>query len=83
METVVKEKKVQKEEAKTLAEDTKFSLVDFLKEVRVEFNKISWPSKDQVTKEFISVLLLVTVLTGIIYVIDKLFEVISNYFMGK
>lgn len=83
MATVVEEKKAQQEEAKTKAEDSKFSLPQYLGEVRTEYNKITWPSKEQVSREFISVLILVSILTGIIYVLDKVFEVISNYFMGK
>ena len=83
MATIVEENKVQKEEAKTKAEDSKFSLPQYLGEVRTEYNKISWPSKEQVTREFVSVLILVSILTSIIYVLDKVFEVISNYFMGK
>ena len=84
MATVVEEKKAQQqEEAKTKAEGSKFSLPQYLGEVRTEYNKITWPSKEQVSREFVSVLIWVTILTGIIYVLDKVFEVISNYFMGK
>lgn len=83
MATIVEEKKVQQEEAKTKAEGSEFSLPQYLGEVRTEFNKISWPSKEQVTREFASVLILVSILTGIIFVLDKAFGVISNYFMGK
>lgn len=60
-----------------------FNLMQFLKEVKVEFLKISWPSKAQATTEFFTVLLLVSVITGIIYVIDKVFGIILNFFTGR
>jgi preprotein translocase subunit SecE len=82
MATVVEEKKVQADEANK-PQGEKVSPIKFLKEVKTEFFKISWPTKDQVSKEFISVIILVAILTGSIYVIDKIFEVIANYFMGK
>ena len=65
------------------AKTEKLNIAEFLKEVRTEFLKISWPSKDQVTREFISVLLLVAALTSIIYLIDKIFEFIVNFFRGR
>ncbi len=58
------------------------SIVQFLKEVRTEFLKISWPSREQVMREFISVVLLVFVLTGIIFLLDKVFEFVVNFFNG-
>ena len=55
---------------------------EFLKEVRSEFLKITWPSKDQTTREFISVLLLVALITGIIFVMDKVFKFVADFFRG-
>ena len=81
MATVVGEKEVIEEKAEVKAES--FNFPKFLQEVRVEFSKISWPSRDQVTKEFISVLLLVFVITGIIFLLDKTFEIIVNFFNGR
>ncbi len=83
MAIAVEEKKVQTSEASPKASTEVGSAVKFLGEVKTEFYKISWPTKDQVSKEFTSVLILVSLLTGVIYVIDKIFEVITNYFMGK
>lgn len=60
-----------------------FKLAEYLKEVREEFLKIVWPSKDQVTREFFAVILLVLVLTGIIFLIDKVFGAILNFFTGR
>ncbi len=59
------------------------SIVQFLKEVRTEFLKITWPSRDQVTREFFSVILLVFIITGIIFLLDKVFEFIVNFFNGR
>lgn len=67
----------QKEEAKRV------SIAQFLREVRTEFTKISWPSRDQAIREFFAVLVLVSVITGIIFLIDKVLGVITNIFMGR
>ncbi|MBI1858246.1 MAG: preprotein translocase subunit SecE [Candidatus Melainabacteria bacterium] len=64
-------------------EKTPFNLLEFVKEARTEFSKVTWPSKDQVVNEFISVLILVAVLTGIIFLIDKVFNVIVDFFTGR
>ncbi len=81
MATIVNEKEVIEEKASTTAEP--FNLMKFLQEVRGEFIKITWPSRDQVTREFFSVLLLVFVITGIIFLLDKIFEIIVNFFSGR
>ncbi len=81
MATIVNEKEVIEQKAE--AESKPFNTLEFLKEVRTEFSKITWPSRDQITKEFISVLLLVFVITGIIFLLDKIFEVIVNFFNGR
>ncbi|OGI20622.1 MAG: preprotein translocase subunit SecE [Candidatus Melainabacteria bacterium RIFCSPHIGHO2_02_FULL_34_12] len=60
-----------------------FNVLEFLKEVRGEFIKISWPSKEQTTREFFSVILLVAVITSIIFLLDKVFGFIANLFMGR
>ena len=84
MATVVDEKikePQQYEEAEVKAEP--FNLVQFIKEVRTEFLKITWPSREQVVREFFSVVLLVFLITGIIFLIDKVFEFIVNFFTGR
>jgi preprotein translocase SecE subunit len=52
----------QGEERKSLAEQIK-SVAQFLKEVVIEFRKISWPGRAQVLKETWSVLFLVAAIT--------------------
>ncbi|OGI08962.1 MAG: preprotein translocase subunit SecE [Candidatus Melainabacteria bacterium RIFCSPLOWO2_02_FULL_35_15] len=81
MSTIVNEKEIIEERASTTAEP--FNLMKFLREVRVEFVKITWPSREQVTREFFSVLLLVFVIAGIIFLLDKVFEFIVNFFNGR
>ena len=81
MTTIVNEKELIEEKAETSAEQ--FNLMKFLQEVRAEFLKIIWPSRDQVTREFFSVILLVFVITGIIFLLDKVFEFIVNFFNGR
>ncbi len=81
MATIVNEKEVIEQKAE--AESKPFNALEFLKEVRTEFSKITWPSREQVTREFISVLLLVFVITGIIFLLDKIFEFIVNFFNGR
>ena len=59
------------------------SIKQFLSEVRAEFLKISWPSRDQTTREFIAVILLVFIITGIIFLIDKMLGFVLALFTGK
>ena len=70
-------------EAESKEEGKPLNIRQFLKEVRDEFLKISWPSRDQVTREFFSVLFLVTVLTGIIFLFDKILEFVAGFFSGR
>lgn len=81
MATIVNEKETIVEEKAEIKEP--FKLIEYLKEVREEFLKIVWPSKDQVTREFFAVILLVLVLTGIIFLIDKVFGIVLNFFTGR
>ena len=81
MATIVNEKEVIEEKASISAEP--FNLMKFLQEVRIEFTKITWPSREQVTREFISVVLLVFVIMGIIFLLDKIFEFVVNFFNGR
>ncbi len=49
---------------------TKESLGDYVRGVRSEFKQIEWPNRQQVYKEFFTVLLIVTAITAAIYMID-------------
>jgi preprotein translocase SecE subunit len=81
MAIVVNEKEPTVEEKAEIKKPLK--LTEYLKEAREEFLKIVWPSKDQVTREFFVVILLVLVLTGIIFLIDKVLGIVVNFFTGR
>lgn len=53
----------------------------YLSEVRVEFRKISWPTRRQVLNETIVVLIVVTLLTFLVTGLDWVFAQISNRFL--
>ena len=81
MATITNEREIAEEKAEIKTQQLKIR--DFLKEVRTEFLKITWPSREQITREFVSVILLVAALTSVIYLIDKIFEFIVNFFRGR
>ncbi|MBI2996752.1 MAG: preprotein translocase subunit SecE [Candidatus Melainabacteria bacterium] len=60
-----------------------FNLKQFLSEVKSEFLKITWPSREQTTTEFFSVMLLVAIITGIIFAMDKVFKLVADFFTGR
>lgn len=49
----------------------------FLKNFKSEFNKIVWPSKEQVIKKTIVVLIISLVLMALVYGLDTLFNFIG------
>lgn len=53
----------------------------FLAEVRVEFKKISWPTRQQILTETVVVLIVVAFLTALITGLDWVFTEISNRFL--
>ena len=73
----------RKPEVKADVPQEPFNVKEFLSEVKIEFSKVSWPSRDQVTQEFFAVLILVFVISGIIFVLDIVFGKVSDFFMGK
>ncbi len=81
MVTITNEKEIVEEKTSEV-KAPKFNLGSFLQEVKVEFLKISWPSREQVSREFFSVILLVAFLTSVIYLLDKLFGTIVGFFTG-
>ena len=82
MVTITNEKEIIVEKTSEV-KTPKFNISSFLQEVKVEFLKISWPSREQVSREFFSVIVLVAFLTGIIYLIDKLFGAVVSFFTGS
>ena len=81
MAIAMNEKEEQEEKTEAKVESVNIAL--FLREVRTEFSKISWPSREQVTREFFAVLILVSFLTGVIFLIDKAFGIVSGFFTGR
>lgn len=77
MTVMTKENKVQpininrKKDQKT-EKSFKDSLTEYLKGVRSEWNKISWPEKQQVISETLVVIAVTTFVTLLIFLIDKL-----------
>lgn len=61
---------------------SKEPLGDYARGVKTEFNKIEWPSKEQVQNEFVTVLVIVAIISAIVYFmdigLDKIIEVIKG-----
>jgi len=55
------------------------SIKTYLKGVRAEWGKISWPERAQVFGETLFVIVIVTVLTVAVYAMDKLFHLILGF----
>jgi|GEM_PF-1394834 len=49
---------------------TKESLPEYISGVKSEFQHIEWPSRQQVYKEFFTVIVIVAIITAAIFVID-------------
>ena len=50
------------------------AIISYLKGVRIEWGKITWPEKHQVVVETLFVVAITFVFTVFIFVIDKIFE---------
>lgn len=55
------------------------SIMTYLKGVRAEWGKITWPERAQVFGETLFVIVIVTVFTIAVYVMDKLFQWILGF----
>jgi len=58
-------------------------VVQFLREVRAEFTKVSWPSRLETLVLTVLVIGMLAVLTVIIFVYDAAFAQIINYLLGR
>ncbi|MCQ2753564.1 MAG: preprotein translocase subunit SecE [bacterium] len=58
----------------------KGSILNFLKGVKIEWGKITWPEKHQVIVETIFVVSIVTIFTVFIFIVDKGLEGIISLF---
>ena len=58
---------------------SKEPLGDYFRGVKFEFNKIVWPTKEQLQNEFTTVIVIVAIISALVFVIDLgLDRVISN-----
>lgn len=56
--------------------------VTFIKEVRAELGKVTWPTAAQVWKSTVTVILISVFIGLFIGVLDYIFVNISNFFLG-
>jgi len=57
-------------------------VMQFFREVRLEFSKVSWPSRLETLVLTVLVISMIAVLTVIIFVYDAAFAQIINYLLG-
>lgn len=63
-----------KSDTKTVQEaQTGFSIVNFFQGTKEEFDKVVWPSRQQLISESFAVILMVILSATIIYFVDQLF----------
>ncbi len=58
------------------ASEQPFNIGEYFKGVRSEWHKITWPSRPQIVAETGIVLVVVTIFTLFVFVIDKIFQFI-------
>ena len=61
---------------------SKEPLPQYLRGVRSEFLKITWPTKEQVKNEFIAVIIIVAIITVAIFFIDLGIDDLINFIKG-
>ena len=62
--------------------NTKNAIITYLRGVRTEWGKITWPEKHQVVVETFFVVAIVFVFTVFIYVVDLLFNALLSHIHG-
>jgi preprotein translocase subunit SecE len=58
-------------------------IVQFVKDVRVEFTKVSWPSRDELIQSTIVVGVVSLVVTAFIGAVDRLLSLGITFFLGR
>lgn len=58
---------------------TKEPLPEYIEGIKSEYKRITWPSKEQVQSEFVTVLVIVAIITGLVYFIDLGLEQAINF----
>lgn len=61
----------------------KFSLVEFIKEVRAELKKVHWPTKAELASYTVTVLLTTLVVSLCIFGIDKVITTLLQMIIGS
>lgn len=59
---------------------SKEPLKDYIEGVKTEFNKIEWPSKEQVSNELITVLVIGAAISVLVYLIDIGIDKLIKFF---
>lgn len=58
-------------------------IVQFVKDVRVEFTKVSWPSRDELVQSTIVVGVVSLVVAVFIGAIDRILSIGVTFFLGR
>ncbi len=59
-----------------------FSVNNFIQGIREEFDKVVWPSRQQLLSESAAVLLMVTLSASLIFLVDRLFTWAAQQVFG-
>jgi preprotein translocase subunit SecE len=55
----------------------------FIKDVRVEFTKVSWPSREELVQSTLVVMVVSLIVAAFIGVVDRILSVSVTYFLGR
>jgi preprotein translocase subunit SecE len=72
----------KKEEAESQVTQPGFDAKAFLQETKEELDKVVWPSRQQLISESLAVVLMVTLSTTLIYLVDNFFAWAARQVFG-
>jgi preprotein translocase subunit SecE len=72
----------KKTEAEMPETPSGFNVNNFIQGIREEFDKVVWPSRQQLLSESAAVLLMVTLSAALIFLVDKLFTWAAQQVFG-
>lgn len=55
----------------------------FIKDVRGEFTKVSWPSREELIQSTMVVMVVSLIVTAFIGMVDRILSVSITYFLGR
>lgn len=61
---------------------TKEPIGEYFRGIKTEFDKIEWPSKEQLRVEFIAVVVIASIISALVYVIDIGLDKVINTIKG-